>query len=239
MLIVFPWYYHHIKNFQDFFEYHFIHKGTRNKEFSSYFHPMFEQPLFYLHMGVRKWYYIWLVSLGFLAVSFKFIKRNILFLFIWNFAVFYPFLTSKETELWHLIPVYLPLALISAVGVYEGINLVVHVFERVVLRHSEVAKQLKKLAIYLRGVLRLAQHDKVVSLLYATVFLYIALLQIKIFYKEVYPANKWTPDDVAISKAAGKYNKPIFLDDDYLPIAIFYSGKNGSDEANGSSPSLK
>ena len=121
---------------------------------------------------------------------------------------------------------YLPLALISAVGVYEGINLVVHVFERVVLRHSEVAKQLKKLAIYLRGVLRLAQHDKVVSLLYATVFLYIALLQIKIFYKEVYPANKWTPDDVAISKAAGKYNKPIFLDDDYLPIAIFYSGKN-------------
>jgi len=57
-------------------------------------------------------------------------------------------------------------------------------------------------------------------------FLYFAFVQIRIFYKEVIPANKWIPDDVAISKVAGKYNKPIYLDDDYLPIAVFYSGKN-------------
>src|SRR4030065_73934 len=85
--------------------------------------------IFYLHMGVRKWYYLWLAALGFLLVSLKFFKKNIFFLFLWNFIVLYPFLTSKETELWHLIPVYLPLSLIVAVGVYEGINFGFHILK--------------------------------------------------------------------------------------------------------------
>ncbi|OGK26727.1 hypothetical protein A3D76_02410 [Candidatus Roizmanbacteria bacterium RIFCSPHIGHO2_02_FULL_37_9b] len=209
-LTVFPWYYYHLKTFPDFYEYHFIHKGTRNKTFASYFKPMIEQPLFYLHMGVRKWYYIWLATLGFLLVSLKFLKKFIFFLFLWNFIVFYPFLTSKETELWHLIPVYLPLSFLIALGVSEGIFLAYLTFNQILIRHSKNIKI----------------PNIIPASLFLTLFLYFAFVQIRIFYKEVIPANKWIPDDVAISKVAGKYNKPIYLDDDYLPIAVFYSGKN-------------
>lgn len=210
LLAVFPWYNYHTHKFPDFFEYHFIHKGTRNKEFASYLRPMFDQPLFYLHMGVRKWYYIWLASFGFLLISLKFVKRNAFFLIFWNFIILYPFLTSKETELWHLIPAYLPLSFMVALGVYEGIFLAHHIFNQILMRYK------KKFEI----------SNKFPNILYLVLFIYISFLQIKIFYKEVYPANRWTPDDVAISKAASKYNKPIYLDDDYLPIAIFYAGKN-------------
>ncbi len=210
--LVYPWYYVQKKTYPDFIEHHFFNIGTRNKTLSSYFHPMLQQPLFYLHMGVRKWYYIWLASLGFLIITFKFLRKNIFLLIVWNFIILYPFLTSKETELWHLIPAYLPLAFIIPVGIYEvGI---------VAVSLSKRFKFLKKIVPnkLLQGTL--------IEVGMVAVFLYIAFVQTKIFYKEVFPANRYIPDDVAITKASAKYSKPIFLDDDYVPIAVFYSGKN-------------
>lgn len=197
-LALYPWYGYHLKNYPDFFQYHFIHKGTRDKTLISYFQLNIKQPLFYIHMGVRKWYYIWLASLGFLIFTFKFLKKNIFFLILWNFIVLFPFLTSKETELWHLIPVYLPLSLIAAVGVYEGLTF-----------GSNIVKVPKIL----------------LNFLYIMFFLYIAFLQIKIFYKEVFPESKYVTDQVDVAKRIAKYKEKIYLDIDYLPVAIFYSGK--------------
>ena len=211
--IVFPWYRIQLTTYSDFYQHHFVNIGTRNKTLASYLNPMYEQPLFFIHMGVRKWYYLWLASLAFLIISFKFLKRNVFLILLWNFIILYPFLTSKETELWHLIPVYLPIALITSVGLYEGILFV-----------TSLSGYLVKTRRF-PTPLRLVQNDKIRNSLYLLFFLYISFVQIKIFFKEVYPANKWIPDDVAISRAAAKYGKPIFLDDDYLPIAVFYSGK--------------
>jgi hypothetical protein len=53
----------------------------------------------------------------------------------------------------------------------------------------------------------------------------VALIQIKNLYREVYQVSKYIPDDVAISIMAGKYKTQTILDDDFLPIAVFYSGK--------------
>ena len=52
-----------------------------------------------------------------------------------------------------------------------------------------------------------------------------AALQIKSFYKEVIPVNKYVADDVAISIDARKVDKQIFLDDDFLPMAVYYADK--------------
>ena len=210
--LVYPWYYIQTKTYSEFSQHHFFNIGTRNKSFFSYFQPMLEQPLFYLHMGVRKWYYIWLASLGFLLFSLRFLKKRIFFLFLWNLIILYPFLTSKETELWHLIPVYLPLSFIVSLGMYEAGMLGLAVVRRI--------KVLKKAipSFFFRQI--------IIDGLYLTAFLYIAFVQIRIFYKEVFPTNRWIPDDVAISKAASQYGKPIYLDDDYIPIAVFYSGRN-------------
>ena len=119
---------------------------------------------------------------------------------------------------------YLPLSLIIAVGAYEGIQLVNHVLKQLVNRHSGESRQRRDGSRIDSGQARMT---KLLSkFFYLVFFLYIAFLQVKIFYREVYPANKWIPDDVEISRAAGKYNRSIYLDDDYLPIAIFYSGKD-------------
>lgn len=198
LALLLPWYVDHMKLYSDFINYHFFNIGTRSKGLSSYFHLIFDKPFFYIHMGVRKWYYLWLVSGAVLIATLSFLKRNIAFLFLWNIVVLYPFLTSERTELWHLIPVYIPLALITAVGSYELLS-----------------KILKKFL-----------PQKLIEIIYIVGFITIAFIQIKTFYPEVFPTAKYTPDDVDISKRAERYQEKILLDDDFLPIAVYYSQKN-------------
>ncbi len=188
-IIIFPWYYLSYIKYPDFIEHHFFRIGSRGKSFWSYFHYYWQQPLFYIHMGIRKWYYLWFLGLIGLIFAILVKKKRYwpIFLLLWNLVILYPFLTAKETELWHLIPVYVPISLIIAVGLEE----------------------LNPLG----------------ALPYLIAIMIVAGLQIKTFYKEVIPANKYTPDDVAICKAAAKYDKQIFLDDDFLPICVFYSDK--------------
>lgn len=188
--IILPWYSEHFSIYPDFYQKHFVRIGARNKtSLQSYLQLYWEQPMFYLHMGIRKWYYPWFLGIAGLLFSIMRKKRiwQAVFLLMWNALVLYPFLTAQETELWHLIPVYVPIALIIAVGL-SAIN------------------PLGKYA-YIVGVVL------------------IAVLQIKTFYPEVFPANKYTPSDVAIAQAAAKYDKQIYLDDDFFPIAVFYTNK--------------
>lgn len=222
-LALYPWYGYHLKNYPDFFQYHFIHKGTRDKTLISYFQLNIKQPLFYIHMGVRKWYYIWLASLGFLIFTFKFLKKNIFFLILWNFIVVFPFLTSKETELWHLIPVYLPLSLIVAVGVYEFDFTFLNIIKKIFI-WFERSRELKHKNILL-DIARRINNKRNINIVYLTAFLYLAFIQFKIFYKEVFPESKYVTDQVDVAKRIAKYKEKIYLDIDYLPVAIFYSGK--------------
>ena len=64
------------------------------------------------------------------------------------------------------------------------------------------------------------------NIIFIFFFSFISYIQIKIFYNEVIPGSKYIPDDVAISKTISKYKQTRYLDDDYLPIAVFYSGDN-------------
>ncbi len=199
--IVSPWYYVQLTSFEHFYEEHFIAVGMRNKSFSSMFHIESYLPMFYLHMGIRKWYYIWIASVGLIMITFRFIKKEFFMLLLWNLIVLYPFLTTNETHIWHLIPVYLPMSLLIAGGVFWGKELFIKI------------TKLKKL-------------DWLANILYISFFIILAGIQIKVFYKEVYPTSRFTPDDVDISKKAAKYTVPIYLDDNFTPVAVFYSGRN-------------
>ncbi len=199
-LILTPWYYVQWTNFEHFYEEHFIAVGMRNKSFATFFHLETFLPLFYLHMGIRKWYYIWIAAVGFIIITFRFIKKEFFLLLLWNLIMLYPFLTTNETQIWHLIPVYLPISLLIAGGVYWGKELFIRV------------TKLKKL-------------NWLANLFYILFFLIISGLQIKNFYKEVYPTSHFIPDDVDIAKKAAKYQVPIYLDDNFTPVAVFYSGK--------------
>ncbi len=190
-VIVFPWYIFHLKYYPGFYQRHFIEIGIRSKTLSSYFNLYINKPFYYLHMGIRKWYYVWLFTVIYLIIRFKFIKRQVFFLFLWNLIVFYPFLTSEKTELWHLIPVYLPISLIIAYGMYDFLSLLPYK-----------------------------------SAFYAIFFAIIFLIQVKNFWPEIIPRSKYISDEIDISRKAAKYHKTIVLDEEFLPVAVFYSGRN-------------
>lgn len=242
ILVAWPWYYIHIKTNPLFIQEHFLIIGTRNKSLASYFQLNAVLPLFYFHMGVRKWYYLWLLGLGMIGITLRFIKKNYLFLLLWNAIILYPFLTSDKTQIWHLIPVYLPMSLIIATGLYVGIDTFINLFYRIIkyiiqICHCERtasdagAKQsqsrlLRRFVTSLLAMTKLMKSDLFKNLVFLIPLIIITLIQIKGFYKEVYPESKYIPDDVDISKRAAKYSQNIYLDDDFLPIAVFYSGKH-------------
>lgn len=219
LTVAYPWYYFHIKTNPLFIQEHFIITGMRNKPLASYFKLNATLPLFYLHMGVRKWYYIWLISLAFLTITFKFLKKPIFFILLWNLIVLYPFLTSDKTEIWHLIPVYLPIALLIASGVYCGLETII---DFVIPAQAGIQKRLCRFLI--KSGMTLKKSDTI-NCLFLLTFLFIASIQIKNFYFEVYPRSKYIPDDVDISKRVAKYKQKIYLDDDFAPIAFFYSNR--------------
>ncbi len=217
--LVKPWYSFHLKEYSDFYNYHFIHIGMRDKKISSFLLFFIDQALFYLHMGVRKWYKLWqlsiLVSILFTVYNlYKYFltKKNnyrerifpFFFVLTWSLIIIYPFLTAKETELWHLIPVYLPLSLLISASFYSLIIIFILNFKFV---------KLKKIKL-------------VVPTLYLFFFLYLGFVQVKTFKREVFPDSKYIPENVDISKKLTKYKQKIYVENDYLPIAVFYSGKN-------------
>lgn len=214
IIMLYPWYHFHFQTYSNFYEHHFINIGARNKTLLSFLNINTEKPLFYLHMGVRKWYDIWLLGVISMLASLSFLKKQFFTILIWNLLILYPFFTSEQTELWHLIPVYIPLAIISAVGPYSLVNALLSFSKQFV--HS-------KLIAHLLTSKRLPQ---IINVLYLGGFIFIALWQIKIFFPEVYPTARYIPDDVAISKAAGQYRGSVYLDDDYIPLAVYYTGKN-------------
>lgn len=209
-MLVLPWYWIHYISYPDFIQHHFLDIGTRSKTFDSYFNLEYELPLFYLHMGIRKWYYLWLVTVAYFIVTFRFIKKNVLILLLWNLVVLYPFLTTDQTHIWHLIPVYIPIALIISYGFWDGGMMVIKLIDYLKIPF------VKKLDAYRSWILKG---------IYLGAILYIVFLQVNIFYPEVIPTNRYTPDDVDISQRVAKYKSTIYLDDDYLPLAVYYSGR--------------
>jgi len=203
-ILFFPWYLSQWQKYSDFYQYHFLTIGARNKDLWSFFKLInIDKSFFYLHMGIRKWYYPWLLSSLFLLLTFKaFVKKEVFFVFLWLFLVLYPFLTSERTELWHLIPVYLPIALITPLGIYSLIFFLL----KMIISGKKVA-------------------GKIANFLVLLSFLFLSFIQFKIYYYEVFPQSRFIPDDVDISKKLAKYSKRIFLDDDFFPVAVFYSGK--------------
>jgi len=208
--IVFPWYWIHYKTYSDFIQHHFFDIGSRSKSFDSYFKLQYQLPLFYLHMGIRKWYYLWIISAGYLILFCRFLKRNIFILLLWNVVILYPFLTTDQTSIWHLIPVYAPLALVISYGFWDMGLLFLKLLQSFKITHF------KKLKLLNKNLLKFG---------YLCGFLFIVFLQIKTFYPEVFPQNIYIPDDVDISMKVSRYPQKIYLDDDYLPLAVFYSNR--------------
>lgn len=213
MVIVFPWYSAQYTAYLDFAGHHFKNIGLRNQSIWSYFilHP--KQPLYYLHMGVRKWYYLWIIAFLYSIVRLRWKSVQSASVFLWLFCVIFPFLSSDKTELWHLIPVYLPLSLITASGIYylgdETRRTIATVLKRSVPK----------------PILFLSQRN--FTIVYLCAFFIVGAIQFYKMYPEVYPRYPYTSDIVDVGKNAKIYSRgKLYLNESFLPIIAFYSGKD-------------
>lgn len=125
-IILSPWFLQNYSKYQWGFVENIFKIGTRsNQKQSINFLEIYKAQTFtYLHYGIRKWYYPSLISF---VGSFFFIlkNKNLIPLYVWLVILFYGFLTNSKTEIWHLIPIYPPLALIIGFFLDKIVTIVV------------------------------------------------------------------------------------------------------------------
>src|SRR3989344_1642855 len=219
IIITLPWYQLHIHKYPDFINYHFVNIGLKNQSIDSQVNLHLQQPLFYLHMGIRKWYKIWQLALAILAVYVVFLIKKVIqgrslkknkkivpyfFILFWNITILFPFIINSKTEIWHLIPVYAPISIIIAVVFFD-------------------LEQLLKTKVM--KVLKINIPTSAITLTCLIFFLMLTIIQIKNFWVEIIPSTQYINDQVDISKKLAKYEKTIYVDHDYLPVAVFYSNR--------------
>jgi len=172
--------------------------GLRGRDSSVLIH--YQLPLFYLHMGIREWYYPFLIA--FLGNIF-FLKRNgIIVLYLYLLAFFLPFLTSSKTEIWHLLPLY-PIVGIMIFSFLDNVRLWL-------------------IKIVNINNLRLKNTSIFLMLLGGMLF---AGKQILEFKEEIYHSKKTSSSEAKISQIASLYTEPLYITEHYYPEAVFYSKK--------------
>lgn len=211
-LLFLPWYIEQSNVYPDFYNFHFGNIGMRNQGLSNYLDiSSAEQTLFYLHMGVRKWYKLWILAILAILISGKFLKKEYFSIMLWNGIALFPFLSRSETHIHHLLPIYLPLSILTASGIYVFFNIFFSLAFKILSNRVKILK-----TKYLK---------KAISVSYILFFIIIAAIQVKIFAWEVFPVYKFTPDNVLMLEKVNKYKGKTYLDDDFFPVAVFYTDR--------------
>lgn len=122
-------------------------------------------------------------------------KSKSLILFIALVFFLLPFTLSPKTQIWHLIPTYPLLILILFGTVYKILKLIL------VNRNSYI--------VFLISVLSIS----------------LSLSQIKKNWHEFVDIPAFITDEAILSRIAGKYPYPLSIDENFVPAAVFYSGK--------------
>lgn len=122
LVIAVPWYLLNTNQFGSQFIIHHINLAFRvgHTQSINFKEVLKSQTLLYLHYGIRKWYYPTLASFLFaLLLLFKnkrsfSANRNLIPLILWISILLFGFLSSAKTEIWQLLPLYPPIALLIA-----------------------------------------------------------------------------------------------------------------------------
>ena len=164
--------------------------------------------LFYLHSGIREWYYPAIIAL---IGSIFFIRRspNILVLYAWIVPLLVAFSINKDTEIWHLLPLYPAIGLLIGFFLNEFLNY---------------------LLFNIKNIKFLKDFRKSLNLIGKSCVVLITLLlctkQIYEFRNEVNLFGHSTTGLAFTAKAARYVDGELYLDNEhFLPSAVFYSQK--------------
>lgn len=162
----------------------------------------------YLHFGIREWYYPAIISV---VLPLMFIKKfpNLLTLYAWIIPLLIAFLINKNTEIWHLIPLYPAFGLMIGFFIYVILKSVLQMANK--LKPFEITSE--RLNFFGLGL----------ALIIINV---LSIKQIYEFRNEINLFDHNTTGVAFVAKAARNVDGELYLDNEhFLPSAVFYSQK--------------
>lgn len=204
LAVVLPWYViNAFENFR-FLKQHFFEIGLRQRSLASLVDLNLREVLFYLQIGLGKWYKLFLTGLPLLLFS-RTKWRSHLFVLAWLLVVSLPFITTPKTEIWHLIPIY-PVAVLIASAGWWGAGMSVLNF--LTKRGSRISPVIAKNFLATAMVVGVTM---------------IATIQIKNIWSLVISPVPHESAEAKISKSIKKYDGYVHLKEWFLPAALFYA----------------
>lgn len=236
-VIVLPWYIYNQYLSNDFLYHHFIEIGLRGDK-NSFSFATLQQNFLYLRIGIGKWYKIFL--LGILLISFNFFKNIYLsftskrsvnnFVFLINektskyniiliswFLGFSIFLVSSKTEIWHLLPLYPPLFLLTSYNLFlflENLFSIKKLFEIAKLNISSV-KFIQNMTKYLL----------LIFVIFLSFYQFKQFSNLTYFKETIFSGEKDISIKAGLVMRSGKYSN-LHIMEPFMPSAIFYSKSN-------------
>ena len=152
----------------------------------------------YLHEGIGAFFKPAVLSLP-LIIFLKNIPHSKQLIGALTFIVFFlaPFALSSRSQIWHLIPVFPFLIIISLT--------------------------------LLKSVLQIFFSSRLAATIIITLALIICLPQISRNWYSFIDIPAYISDEAILSRAASGYLQELYIDDRFLPAAVFYSGKTVND----------
>lgn len=166
----------------------------------------------YLHNSIGKWFWPGVISMVLGIFTFQ---KRFLILSIFFFSFITPFLFSNRGHIWHLIPLS-PFLIIGFFGfLYFLLNLI--------LSNKHFQKIIKKIVN-----IDLASNILKNAIIFSLILLiggYFIVLQIRQIWYQFIDIPRYISDEAILSKEASNYPQRLYIDEDFTPVAVFYSGK--------------
>ena len=152
----------------------------------------------YLHSSIGKWFW---PGIGSAMLSPLLLQKRFLILSSFFFSFFVPFILSEKGQIWHLVPLA-PIMILSFFGFLYAI------LEFITLRTKREDSSRTMISILILGIC-----------------FYFSFNQLKMIRYQFIDIPAFISDEAILSKEAGKYSEKFYIDADFVPAAVYYSGK--------------
>lgn len=191
----------------------------------------------YLHDGIGKWF--WPGILG-VIISIFTLQKKYFILPVFCISFFAPFIFSPKGHIWHLIPMH-PFLILSFFSIsYFFLSVILNRFG---LRAQGLEGLVQDLPRFINNykpgsyslvwkVLKPVGHDNIKNGVAASILIlfcfYVSSIQLKSAWVQFIDTTKYISDEQILSTEAGIHPGIFYIDDDFGPTAVWYSGKNVS-----------
>jgi hypothetical protein len=168
----------------------------------------------YLHDGIGRWFWPGVFGL-FLSIGYGIYlfvigkgERRWFVLPLFCLSFFGPFVLSAKGHIWHLVPLH-PFMILSffAASYFSGAQILSYI-------NKKIVRNLKFAHL----------PDLIVALTLIIFSTYLTFVQLKSAWVQFIDQPKYVSDEQILSEKAGKEAGSFFIDDDFGPTAVWYSG---------------